>query len=1110
MPFDKHISKSNLSTKNANSNTLFIIRNEQDAHTLFSQFLSDEQAAKTAAAAFIKLGKELSRNTVNNKTGEHVYQRFYEQIVRDSRTGNERTQEEKVIALNKTLTAMREENLEVRSSPEARLAHLEIASYNNTTDNLRGLFETPENRTRAEHSSYLNSVNQEARDLYERGATLYGNTLIIPREANGLQESKDKVRIGSVSHAIEEFAQFIGEEKAKEKAAEFVELGKNIAGRTTDGDTLIVIFREFYNQIKRDDTGRILSSSERSERLDVVLERMRELSDAMTKEEWQREPIEILSLDDWERGLELRQIDSDNGYNGRLAYRFEGTLEPDIDDEVERERINGRTEELTRTNDNFSNISYERIRLDDMPPRFPQNLSQEDEMRLRYETIPLIDRAIENGARPNNILNTLVVKTNVEEQKQRDAEITRIFLERAPSANREHTVTRDEEARALYTLQTLGVIGNEAIKEKGFTLRERADAIDVVGTRLAQDYRALSDKLKTFSELEAEREQLALAAKEYSDTQRKSPEFQALFSTLHKQENADSLLLRAQLQNLLINPEIEKSQNLNAERLTGITNYFRRITNQDISNSDEARTALTPELKQMRLALNRLAAERSTIKIERTLGNETLQKPIYIGLASKNGLRLAVENLNEYKTIEQVATNLSINLETYKGRYEKPINSYSISREEELSFAREYVNYRLLDETTRLKNSNRLFREYNARLNNACSTDELRETIKTIRQENYAREKFPERYKNETETIKRSGEQPRKPLNEIELKKLFLSLPPTHYTQEMRDLRMSYSLTKREKEERVKGLENGILTPSFTLKTLLSEFDRTKSNNPTQTARNINAFLADYINPPSRERNRFSPHNLFELRQNLTSAESDYFFKVVDGARQTAIANTQTKQLEQQEQQGKKERIQETKTKDVQQPKSLQDVIEERVSDYLVSVIKTRGIQALESNREGLEHAANISRIIKETFKQNGREIGDYKISDERIATVAGKLVGELPSAIREYGKQIGTKQDIERLPSLENARRDIKDLREVSNREETIRVATQSALEPLVNQRENENKKERTNEAVLNLNQEQIQSQSALSQTAINQPRPQDIASRNQIQKENRYVLSR
>lgn len=1157
---EKRKSKSNISTKNAHSILSFAIHNERDARTAFASFLPDEQAAKTAAT-FIKLGKELAGNTANRETGESIYQRFYEQIVRDSQTNKERTQEEKTLRLSETLTAMREENLAARSSPEARRAHLEIASYNEERDNLRALFEVPEGRTRQEHATHLNKINQELRDLYERGATFYGNTLIIPSDANNSIDKVDQVRIGSLSHAVREFAPIVGEEKAKEKAIEFVELGRNIAGRTTDGDTTLVVFREFYNQIKKDERGRILSHSEQAERLNVVIERMRELSDSMLKEEWQREPVEILSLNDWERRVESRQRDAEIETSERVSYRLEETLEHEFDDEreeIEHERTNERTEDiLTRTNSNLNNISYERISLDDTSPRLPQSLSQEDETRLRYEIIPLMDRSIESGARPQEIIKALSIKANNEARKMRDAEISNVLFERAPMANREHKLTREEEARALYTLQALGVISNEVIREKGFTMRERADAIDVVGTRLAQDYRKLSAKLKSFTELETEREQLALAAKEYSDAQRKSPEFQTLFTSLREQERTasvsehDALIksnnasikqpsslsytdladkarplslfskqqqenkltqsnLREQLQSLLINPEIERARNSNAGRLTEMTIYFSRITNQGITNSDEARTALQPELGQMRGVLNRLAEERATIKVERTIGNENLLKPIYVGLPSKQGLRLAVENFNEYKSLERAASNLSINVETYKGRYGQAINSYSISREEELEFARDYVNYRLLDETTRLKNGNRLFREFGTRLNNAGSQENLRETINSIRRENYAREKFPERFASETEARKRSGEQPRRPLNEIELKKLFLAQSPSHYTTEMRELRLNYSLTKGEKTERIKGLESGVVEPSSALKTLLTEFERTRSNNQAQTARNIKAFLADYLNPPSYERNRFSPHNLFEIRQNLTTAERDYFFKVIDSTRQAAISGSQSIQLDQQG----KERIHGNSIGPVQQLKNLRDEIKEHVSNYLFGVAQTRGVQAFESNREGLYHAIAVSNIVKETFKQNGLEFEAYNLTDERINTVAGKLVGELPQALRERGRQIGSIEILERLPSLAKEGRDINKSREITDKREMVvgvSLNAQTSLEPVVDQNPSKHNKElAADRNSLVISQGRELSNAANERTSNTQQRAQDVVAKNQHGQRDSFILSR
>ena len=70
------------------------------------------------------------------------------------------------------------------------------------------------------------------------------------------------------------------------------------------------------------------------------------------------------------------------------------------------------------------------------------------------------------------------------------------------------------------------------------------------------------------------------------------------------------------------------------------------------------------------------------------------------------------------------------------------------------------------------------------------------------------------------------------------------------------------------------------------------------------------------------------------------------------------------------------------------------------------------------------------------------------------------------------------------------------------------VRLKTQSEIEPIVNQRVNHEEKERTNEVVLNLSQNQVLSPTPT--TMMNQPRPQDIAAKTQTQKENPYVLSR
>lgn len=115
----------------------------------------------------------------------------------------------------------------MNSSPEARRAREEIESYSEGRDNLRELYSPQDGRTRAEHASRLNAVSQEARVAFERGATIYGDTLIIPREAAGKPPRADQIRAGSHAHAVRQFTPLVGESQAKSVAAEFVELRGN-------------------------------------------------------------------------------------------------------------------------------------------------------------------------------------------------------------------------------------------------------------------------------------------------------------------------------------------------------------------------------------------------------------------------------------------------------------------------------------------------------------------------------------------------------------------------------------------------------------------------------------------------------------------------------------------------------------------------------------------------------------------------------------------------------------------------------------------------------------------------------------------------------------------
>ncbi len=1116
----------------------FDIRTVQDAQHAFAAFLDDRRELKSAASTFFKLGGQLVGRSASRAERDKLLREFYERIVRDPATGGERTRDEKARALRYTLVEMRERNFVAQASPAARRAHAEIDSFVPATDDLRASFTVPDGSSRAEHASFLSSTNSEARDLFERGATLYGETLVIPVEGSGTPDPSEQIRLGTLVHAAREFEPLVGDREAKLKAVEFVQLGREIAGSTADGDTRLVVFRAFYQDIKRDESGHFRARAEQAAQLESVLERMRELARAMRAEEWQRAPVEFVSLDDWERGLEERQRDAEKEAHGHLTYRLEETLELETEDESsarERDLVLERAADRSLAAGVSTGVAYERIRLDELPPRVPEGLTQDTEARLRYEVIPHLDRQLEAGARPADILRGLAAQAEADERRLHETEIAHILTTRAPEANQEHPLTRAEEAAALYTLRALrgfdsasDLALDQEFARRAFLPHERAAAIDTVGARLAQDYRGQVARLNAFAALASERERLLAEAEQFGRQQRATPEFQGLLEALRLQErdhnlseqaalvrgNVASLAapekgraggdstrsaltpksaftnypelvgksrapseyttlreangqansgLRQQLTALLLNHEIEQALAENERRIEESAQYFRGLTGHDVGSAGEARAALSPELRWMRATLDLLAEERAELNIGRTRPTGEKQiNPLYVGLAEHRNHRLAVENINEYRALASVADSIDTSVVTFTGLRGREITGASAARELELNFARDYVAYRRLDDTTRKLNEHRLFREYNARLGGALSASELLATIKEVRQDNYARAHHPARYHDEADATQRRGEQARRPLTEREMQQLFLGLAPAHFTDEMRALLLNYSGTARDKAERIRGLEDGKIEPSASLRLLFKEFARTRSESLGQFGRNIRAFLADYLNPPASSRYRFSVHDLYKLREKLSPAERDYFFKVVNDTRQSVVSGEHEKQLD--SRQGRLsvlgERAESPGTNLVdratleRQPfDELRAQLEERVSSYLVSVVKEGGAEALESDRESLIHAVQVARIIKETITEKGRSLEDFTLDDQRVAAVSGKLVGELPYALaasrnRDLGQDFSLEQ-----PAGRESDRTIRE-QQASDRQLTVSASARGLDDEVVEQK--------------------------------------------------------
>lgn len=840
-------------------------------------------------------------------------------------------------------------------SSEARHAHDEIEFYSAQSDDLKSLYEPSDGRTRPEHASHLNSVSQAARDLYERGATIYGDTLVIPRESTGKPHPTETVRTGTHAHAVREFSSFLEEEKAKEVAAEFVELGHAIAGRTADADTRLVVFQTFYRELTRDERGRLRPREERAVQLAPTLEHMRVLAAAMRAQEWKRERGDFLAIEDWERGSEDRQRDAEHETHGRLTYRIEAIAGIDAErGEVEE----GREREVS-----FKppDVAYERVSLNDAPPRIPESLSAEDESRLRDEIIPRLDRQIESGVRSRDIINALYREQRAAEFTARTERIAHLFADKTPTVKLERAITRADELRALYVLQTLVPHDaryqetreqiNRFITERAPSSGEMFETITDTGTRLAHAHRQQTARLTAYEAAEKERTKLEADASSYRATVRASDEFQTArqrlaadeqafklkeravlslaavqqtdshsptsnypeltggkrlvseYARLHEEHERELSRSRRHLAEMQTNPEIEGAQAANAAAIEKHRAHFSRLTGREIENAEAARLSLTPQHELTRALLQRLHIERLQLKVStpkpRTPERQTSER-IFVAFSGNDAARVPLANFGEYQVFTRFAREAKLPVRLFESpdlHGGREITDEADARREFYDFAREYVAYRMKDETTRLLNEHRLFREFAARLDRAPDTNELRQTINDIRRENYERAVYPELFAEERRVLAAHSEQLRRPLGHSEMRAVLARPASSHYTDEMRELRLSRSQATDSRSARIRHLERSESSRSPELQTLLREFERTRHDEPARFMRKIHAFLGDYLNPPDNARYRFSSENLYEIGKRLQPVERDVLFKIINETKTALINNVPVRDI---------------------------------------------------------------------------------------------------------------------------------------------------------------------------------------------------------------------
>jgi hypothetical protein len=287
----------------------------------------------------------------------------------------------------------------------------------------------PDYRTPVEQANWLNEDSQTMRDLYEHGAGIKGDVLVIPAEEYELGDERVKPFITTMSYALEKIDDI-------ERAREFHELALAIGGETADARTQIAVFKTYYDRIRhseREDRFPKADETDKAEVLTRTLEEMRMIAAEMARLET-RDSVGVVQ-----------------------------TAE-DREEEVPQGRLN---------------TAARRINLREESLRLPAGLRYEQKERLVSLTIPEIDRRLERGVSREAIFKALdraVFRLDPAEYLRKLAELADKTANETP----ERPISKGEYLESQRTLHQL-------------CERERLHLLELKATRVGNELKPYED-----------------------------------------------------------------------------------------------------------------------------------------------------------------------------------------------------------------------------------------------------------------------------------------------------------------------------------------------------------------------------------------------------------------------------------------------------------------------------------------------------------------------------------------------------------------------------------------------------------------------------------------
>lgn len=321
------------------------------------------------------------------------------------------------------------ENKAAKISTRTLRAVNEILASSASDKLIAGINQT-EGRSQSEQASFLGKSSQFVRDLYEHGASVVDGSLVVPREK--LAE-KTPLEITTLKYAVSNLNTILGDDlRARDLAPKIVEYGNQIAGSGADSETKLKVFGWIYETIGRPDYNAHQKSGGDRQNSDfnAALKTIAELADEMR----QLEPIDRIEL----VPLTAQMENAGNFEATDTTNRSQG--EELVPEEIYEEAINRQSEDLTQPEvsallesepvwgkdglpEKAGMTDFDRTALNGGAPDLPSHFTDNKIKYLFEETLPEIDRQLENGTAVKEILKPF---NEMVWQSERDATLNRL------------------------------------------------------------------------------------------------------------------------------------------------------------------------------------------------------------------------------------------------------------------------------------------------------------------------------------------------------------------------------------------------------------------------------------------------------------------------------------------------------------------------------------------------------------------------------------------------------------------------------------------------------------------------------------------------------------